>query len=113
MMLIPDWNELGARAPIMSEPSAVLPGTRGAWLPRDESCDTRQKQDNRREGCRSGPSDSYHDLPELTALLEIAVHICHLIEGEDAIDDGFERARLQTVEDELDRCLSAGLVSTC
>jgi hypothetical protein len=61
---------------------------------RARRCDNRQEQDNRREGCRSGPSDSHHDLPELSVLLEIAVHIRHLVEGEGAIDDRFESAGL-------------------
>src|SRR6266404_6516562 len=59
----------------------------------------------------SGPSDSHHDLPELTALLEIAVHIHHLVEGEGTVDDGLERACLQTLDDELDRGFAAGFIT--
>src|SRR5260370_37816460 len=75
----------------------------------DGSCDNTAPSWN---SCRSGPSDNHHDLPELTALLEIAVRIRHLVEGEGTVYDGFERAGLQALGDELDRGFAAGFITT-
>ena len=52
-----------------------------------ESCDDTAPSWN---SCRSGPSDNHHDLPELTALLEIAVRVRRLVEGEGRVYDGLE-----------------------
>jgi hypothetical protein len=57
-----------------------------------ESCDDTAPSWN---SCRSGPSDNHHDLPELTVLLEIAVRVRRLVEGEGRVYDGLERAGLQ------------------
>src|SRR5260370_40205221 len=67
----------------------------------------------RRRRFRSGPSDSHHDLPELTVLLEIAVRIRHLVEGEGTVNHGLERPGLKTCREELDCGLATGLVPTC
>jgi hypothetical protein len=62
--------------------------------------------------CDNGPSGSHHDLPELTALLEIAVRIRRLVEGEGTVYDGLERAGLQALGDKLDRGFAAGFITT-
>src|SRR6266436_1063848 len=57
--------------------------------------------------------NGHDNLPALSTLLEIAVRIRHFVESEGAVDDRFECPGLQTLADELDCDLAAGLVSSC
>lgn len=41
------------------------------------------------------------------------MHVSHFVEGENPVDDRFERAGFQPVDHELDRRLTARLVPTC
>jgi hypothetical protein len=56
-------------------------------------------------------SNGHYDLSELAALLKIPVRLRHLVEGEDAVDDRLERARLKPLDHELDCSLTSGLVA--
>jgi hypothetical protein len=48
-------------------------------------------------------SNRYHNLAELPALLEVAMHIHHLVKGKDLINHHLERAALKAFGDKLDR----------
>src|SRR5205823_12961766 len=54
----------------------------------------------------------HNNLPELASVLQIAVHVPHVIELERAIDDGLERAALEAFEDKFHRSLSTCLIPT-
>src|SRR5689334_7229919 len=71
----------------------------------------RHASDDSVSRCRCGPSNGHDDLSELAALLEIAVRVRHLVEGEGAVDDRLERARLQPLDHELDCSLASGLAA--
>src|SRR5713226_2470749 len=51
------------------------------------------------------------DLPELAAVLQIAVHFHHIVELERTIDDRLERATRKALDDVLHRDLPACLVA--
>jgi hypothetical protein len=59
------------------------------------------------------PSNGHDDLSKLTALLEIAMHVSHFVEGENPVDDRFQRAGFQPADHELDalRRVSSPVVS--
>jgi hypothetical protein len=82
---------------------AADPNTVGKICPECRQCSRSQNRPTRWDVAVAGPSDSHHDLPELTAQLGILVP---------AVDDGLDRAGLQTFGDELDGGFAAGFINT-